>query len=105
MSNEDNAHSGNHDHSKEKDVTVHVVHVNEADKVSFKERSQATLGAVWNRSYEELKISRQEKDIFQTDGEHPVSLMNHLSLTLEQAREQKVIKNHHFGIVSETGGA
>jgi hypothetical protein len=31
--------------------------------------------------------------------------MSDLSLTLEQAKERKVIENYHFGIASETGGA
>lgn len=86
-------------------VEVHVVHVNEVEKASFKEKITATLNEVWDKSYVELKIPRKPKDIFQTGGEHPKSLMNHLSLSLKQAKEQKVIENYHFGIASETGGA
>jgi hypothetical protein len=86
-------------------VEVHVVHVNEVEKASFKEKISATLNAVWDKSYVELKIPRKPKDVFQTGGEHPKSLMNHLGLSLKQAKEQKVIENYHFGISSETGGA
>jgi hypothetical protein len=86
-------------------VEVHVVHVNEVEKASFKERISATLNEVWDKSYVELKIPRKPKDVFQTGGEHPKSLMNHLGLSLKQAEEQKVIENYHFGIASETGGA
>jgi uncharacterized protein YPO0396 len=86
-------------------VEVHVVHVNEVEKASFKERIEATLQKVWDKSYEELKIARQPKDVFQTGGDHPKSLMSHLGLTLDQAREKKVIADFRFGIASETGGA
>jgi hypothetical protein len=86
-------------------VTVHVVHVNEVEKTHFKEKLTATLQQVWDTSYLKLEIPRKPKDVFQTGGEHPKSLMTHLGLTLEQARQQKVIENFHFGIASETGGA
>ncbi len=86
-------------------VKVHVVHVNEVQKATFEERIEATLQQVWDKSYEELKIEKRPTDIFQTGGEHPKSLVGHLNLTLEQAHEQKVIENYHFGIVSEHGGA
>lgn len=86
-------------------VEVHVVHVNEVEKASFREKLTATLQQVWDKSYVELKIVREAKDVFQTGGQHPKSLINHLSLTLEAARQQKVIENFHFGIASETGGA
>ncbi|HUO22701.1 MAG TPA: hypothetical protein VMU59_09325 [Caulobacteraceae bacterium] len=86
-------------------VEVHVTHVNDVEHASFKERRTATLGEVWDRSYKELKIVRKEKDIFQTAGDPPKSLMTHLGLTLEEAHKQKVITDYRFGIVSETGGA
>jgi hypothetical protein len=86
-------------------VEVHVIHVNEVEKASFKEELTATLQQVWDKAYEELKIQRKPKDVFQTAGEHPKSLMSYLGLTLKQAREQKVIEDFRFGIASETGGA
>jgi hypothetical protein len=86
-------------------VTVHVVHVNEVEKASFKEKLTATLQQVWDKSYVELKIPHKPKDVFQTAGKHPKSLMGYLGLTLEQARQQKVIEDFCFGIASETGGA
>jgi len=86
-------------------VTVHVIHVNEVEKAAFEEKLAATLQQVWDKSYVELKIPRKPKDVFQTAGEHPKSLMNHLTLTLERAHQEKVIENFHFGIASETGGA
>jgi hypothetical protein len=86
-------------------VEVHVVHVNEVEKASFKEKFSATLKEVWDTSYGKLEIPRKPKDVFQTGGEHPNPLMSHLGLSLKQAKEQKVIENYHFGIASETGGA
>jgi exonuclease VII small subunit len=86
-------------------VTVNVIHVNEVEKASFPEKLTATLRQVWDKSYVELKIARKPKDVFQTAGEHPKSLMSHLDLTLEQAREKHVIEDFCFGIASETGGA
>ena len=87
------------------EVMVHVVHVNEVEKTSFEQPLDATLQQVWDQSYKELKIARNSKDIFQTGGAHPKSLMNDLNLTLAEAREHKVITAFHFGIASETGGA
>lgn len=91
--------------SHREDVDVHVTHVNELEKATFKEKIRATLQQVWDKSYKELKLERKPKDVFQTAGARPKSLMGHLQLTLEQARDQKVIENFHFGIASETGGA
>jgi hypothetical protein len=86
-------------------VMVHVIHVNEVEKASFKEKLTATLQQVWDKSYEKLEIPRKPKDVFQTGGEHPKSLMSHLDLTLEQARHENIIEDFCFGIASETGGA
>jgi hypothetical protein len=86
-------------------VTVHVVHVNEVERVKFKEKKDHTLQQVWDKSYEELKIPREPKDVFQTGGDKAKSLMPYLSLTLRQAHKDKVIEDYHFGIASETGGA
>lgn len=91
---------------KERDkVEVHVTHINEVETAKFKASLQATLQAVWDEAYVKLKLSRQPKDIFQTAGNHPTSLMSHLGLTLAQAHKQDLIKSYHFEIVSETGGA
>ncbi|WP_407112410.1 hypothetical protein [Bradyrhizobium sp. LMG 9283] len=86
-------------------VEVHVVHVNEVEKTSFKAHIEATLQAIWDKAYRKLDIPHQPKDVFQTGGEHPKSLMSHLSLSLKEAKETGIIENYHFGIASETGGA
>lgn len=84
---------------------VDVTHINEVKTVSFKVPLTTTLQGVWDEAYKQLGIAKNPKDVFQTAGDHPVSLMSHLGLTLAQAREQHVIHDFRFEIVSETGGA
>jgi hypothetical protein len=86
-------------------VEVHVTHVNDVETAKFEASLHATLQAVWDKSYLELEVAKHPKDIFQTAGDKPSSLMSHLALTLAQAKEQHVITNFRFEIVSETGGA
>lgn len=107
MSTEANTqvHGESKDKPKEKTVQVHVVHVNETERAAFKVLEISTLQSVWDKAYEELGIERKPTDIFQTDGDEPKSLMGHLHLTLDQAKDQKVIRNFHFAIAHETGGA
>ncbi|MBI3699137.1 MAG: hypothetical protein HY242_01650 [Afipia sp.] len=93
------------DAEREDKVTVHVTHVNEAEKTSFEERVEATLQQVWDKAYKKLEIAKKDTDIFQTGGEKPKSLMSFLNLTLKRAHKEKVIKDYHFEIASETGGA
>lgn len=96
----EDALKGHHD-----DVLVHVTHVNDLESVKFKTSIRSTLRAVLDQAYQELHVEPQAKDIFQTDSERPVSLMSHLNLSLEEARDRGVIKDFKFQIVSETGGA
>ena len=86
-------------------VTVHVIHVDDVEKASFQESIHKMLDQVWAKSYDELHIAREADDIFQTDSKPPKSLMSYLGLTLKQAKEQRVIEDYRFGIVSKTGGA
>lgn len=104
MANEDHDDHENHDDHKDR-VTVHVTHVNEVKKISFKEPITATLQQAWDNAYTKLEIAKDPKDIFQTAGKHPKSLMSYLTLTLRQAEHQKVIDDYKFEIVKETGGA
>lgn len=84
---------------------VHVTHVNDVESAKFEASLHATLQSVWDQAYLELRVAKQPQDIFQTAGNKPRSLMGHLAITLAQAKEQGVITNFHFEIVSETGGA
>jgi len=88
-----------------KHVEIHVQDIKEAERVTFPDSITATLRQVWDKAYVELKVERRPKDIFQTQGHSPKSLMSHLGLTLEQARDQGVINDYRFSIASETGGA
>jgi ferredoxin-NADP reductase len=90
---------------QEHHVTVHVVHVNEAEKASFEEPVTRTLQQVWDEAYVKMTITRNPNDVFQTGGHNPVSLMVHLGLSLKQAKDQGVITDYKFGIASATGGA
>ncbi len=86
-------------------VTVHVVHVNEAEKVTFEEEVTRTLQQVWDEAYVKMGITRNPNDVLQTGGHHPVSLMAQLGLSLKQAKDYGVITNYKFAIASATGGA
>lgn len=86
-------------------VTVHVTHVNDVKKVNFHEPTTATLQNVWDDAYNHLNVVKDPKDIFQTAGKQPKSLLSYLPLTLHQAEQQKVIDDFKFEIVKETGGA
>jgi hypothetical protein len=86
-------------------VEVHVEYINDVEKVDFKVSINATLQHVWDKSYEKLHVEKKPKDIFQTGGKKPKSLMANLNLTLKEARDQGVIEDYKFGIVSESGGA
>lgn len=101
----DQVRDENRDKPKDKTVQIHVVHVNETERTAFKILETSTLQSVWDKAYDELNIARKPTDIFQTDGDEPKSLMGHLQLTLEQAKDQKLIRNFHFAIAHETGGA
>ena len=88
-----------------KHVEIHVQDIKEAERVTFPGSITATLMQVWDKAYVELKVARRPKDIFQTEGHNPKSLMSYLELTLEQARDQGIINDYRFSIASETGGA
>ena len=95
---EESKHHGKH-------VEIHVQDIKEVERVTFPDSITATLAQVWDKAYVELKVARRPKDILQTEGRNPKSLMSYLGLTLEQARDQGIIADYRFSIASETGGA
>ena len=95
---EESKHHGKH-------VEIHVQDIKEVERVTFPDSITATLAQVWDKAYVELKVARRPKDILQTEGHNPKSLMSYLGLTLEQARDQGIIADYRFSIASETGGA
>lgn len=96
---------------KEKDETqVHVLHVGDLAKDNFKVSEQITLRELWDQSYAELDVDRDDRDGFQAvEGEGPnkqaTDLVPHLGLTLAQAIAQGLTKTRRFEITVGTGGA
>lgn len=82
---------------------VHFEHVNSMETVHFKAAWTETLGALWQRAYEELKEPRRPDDHLQTDSGSDMS--SYLDLTLEQLRDRHLVQGFHFQIVGPTGGA
>ncbi|HYC99568.1 hypothetical protein [Brevundimonas sp.] len=87
-------------------VQVHVRHLGEREKANFKADLNDTLQAVWDESYVELGISKTERDVWQAANKQgePTSLMDHLGLTLDDARSRGLC-DKDFEIAAGTGGA
>ncbi len=94
-------HGGDND-----DVKVRFRHLAEHEKVTFSVDKDMTLQAIWDQAYAELKIKHDDRDVLQApvEGGNPVSLMEHLALTLKQARHQRLC-DRDFEIAARTGGA
>jgi hypothetical protein len=90
----------------EDDVKVRFRHLAEHEKVKFDADEDLSLQAIWDEAYVELEIARGERDVLQAPGPHgnPVSLMEHLALTLKQARRRELC-DRDFEIAARTGGA
>lgn len=89
----------------QKTETVHVTHLGEHETANFKVIPTITLQALWDESYQELKITKTPRDVFQAPHKpNPIDLMPHLALTLEQAQHKDLCK-HRFEIAAGTGGA
>ena len=88
------------------DVTVHVKHLGEHEKVNFKVAPSATLQQIWDKAYEKLPVDRDDRDIFQAPRkkDNPLDLTPHLGLTLEAAQAQGYCDTD-FEIAAGTGGA
>lgn len=93
------------DHGPKQD-TVHFLHLGEREKANFKVAVDRTLQSIWDQSYDELKVAKTDRDVLQAPAKkgNPLSLMNHLSLTLEQA-QQAALCDKDFEIAAGTGGA
>jgi len=91
--------------AQQKTETVHVTHLADHEKVNFKVIPTITLQALWDESYEELKIKKEPRDVFQAPHKpNPTDLMPYLALTLAQAQQKGLCKDH-FEIAAGTGGA
>jgi hypothetical protein len=91
--------------SSDREINVHVTHLGEHEKENFKVELHATLQQIWDRAYQELKIEKAGRDVFQAPGKpNPIDLMPYLGLTLEEAQRQELCKKD-FEIAAGTGGA
>ena len=96
--NKENVHSGH-------EVSVHVKHLGEHEKVSFKVGLSQTLQQIWDEAYKELEIAKSDRDVFQAPHKpNPIDLMPHITLTLKEAQTRDLCK-HDFEIAAGTGGA
>lgn len=93
---------------KPRDVQVHFKHLGERERANFKVATDRTLQSIWDEAYGELKVEKTERDVLQAPAdkkrENPVSLMDHLGLSLEQAQAQGLC-DKEFEIAAGTGGA
>lgn len=90
---------------KPDEVTIHVRHLGEHEKETFKAALSWTLQALWDRAYEELTITKSERDVLQAPSKpNPIDLMPHLGLTFAAARAQNLC-DRDFEIAAGTGGA
>lgn len=98
----------NHDNtgSAKAAIQVHFEHLGEREKANFKAALSDTLQAIWDLAYDELGVAKDQRDILQAPrpGGHPVSLMDHLSVSFADARSQGLCDTH-FEIAARTGGA
>lgn len=94
------------DVGKDDKETVQFRHLAEHENASFKVSLRDTLQAIWDKSYTELDVARGERDVLQAPGDHdnPVSLMEHMTLSLGSAQRQGLCKRK-FEIAARTGGA
>ncbi|UWU20944.1 multiubiquitin domain-containing protein [Rhizobium sp. CB3060] len=95
--------SGKDDRPREQNV--HVKHLGELETATFKVAETATLQHIWDRAYIELEVARDPRDVFQAEvNKQPVSLMEHLELSLVEAQRRELCKRK-FEIAARTGGA
>jgi hypothetical protein len=98
-----------HDHRERDDnddVKVRFRHLAEHEAARFEVDDDETLQAIWDRAYVELAVNRGERDVLQAPkpGGNPINLMEHLALSLEEARSRELC-DRTFEIAARTGGA
>jgi len=82
---------------------VEFEHVGTSREVDFHASDEDTLQQLWDKAVELLKEPRGPEDRLQSFK--GTDLMPHLSLTLKQLKDQKIIDARKFQIVGPTGGA
>jgi hypothetical protein len=92
----------------ERTVEVHVKSLITGEKTKFDMDLEATLGQVWEEAYVKLEETRRDGDTLHCAGaDEGRSLMEHLDLTLKQARAERVCGEEAFRyeIKGPSGGA
>src|SRR5712692_9792044 len=84
---------------------VEFVYLNTNAETKFHASREEKLGEVWNRAYDKDHLNEAKKPTDKLECQSGESLMEYLSLTLEQLRERKICPDRKFQIRSETGGA
>lgn len=87
-------------------VQVHFVHLADREKATFPVNLEDSLKAIWDLAYKKLEVAPAERDILQATHKQgpPTSLMDHLSLTLQDAQRRELC-DVNFEIAARTGGA
>lgn len=108
MSKDDEPPQGGQGHGGKDEVSVRFTHLVEREKAKFDVDPERTLQSIWNQSYDELEVAKTDRDVLQAPAKHkhdnPVSLMDHLSLSLREAQRRELCDDE-FEIAAGTGGA
>src|SRR5438105_4491128 len=89
-------------------VEVQVKSLVTGERAKFAMLMSATLDEAWEEAYAKLEEAKREGDTLQCAmPDEGKSLMDDLSLTLEQARDQRVCGSEacHYEIKGPSGGA
>jgi len=85
------------------ETEVHVKSLITGESVAFRMPATATVQATWDEAYQKLGESHRDGESFRcTNG---VDLMDRLSDTLAQLRQQHIYEDAHFEIRGPSGGA
>jgi hypothetical protein len=93
--------------TKNNGVTIHVKHLGEHEKKTFKVAASQTLQQIWIQAYLELAIAKQDRDVFQVRKNkqgNPIDLAPYFSLSLKTAQDEGICDDD-FEIAAGTGGA
>lgn len=89
------------------DVRVRFTHLGEREKEHLDVDPDRTLQSIWDQAYAELGVGRTDRDMLQAPARkngNPVSLMEHLGLSLREARSRGLC-DEEFEVAAGTGGA
>lgn len=85
------------------EADVHVTYLNTNASVRFYVPWETPLAKAWEIAYEKLGEARREKDQLECVDGH--SVMDYLSLTMQELKERGICPERRFQIKCEAGGA